>query len=497
MNKKKILILVALIANFVLSPFLNLASAASTTIVINEIAWAGSSDSSNDEWIELYNNSTSDIDLTGWTIEDDETSIYEITSGTIKANSYFVIEDSASAVKNYDAGIVINLSLANSGDKLVLKNKDGIIVDTVNSTGGAWFAGDGSKKSTMEKIDPTLSGDLSTNWSSAIAGNGSVSSADSSIIGTPGTKNSVSYAENEITKIYLAPNTTSPAKNSNLVIEGKIKGTEELFSYGISLNYDPKILEYSESVKGSYLNNNGNFTTYFQSGLENGKQGRIIIGEARTDKPTETNTADEGSLFTVKFKVIGDPGQKAELNINNDSFASSQNEDIVAEFANTSITVVENDQTAPLEIQNLQASVGEKRYTFLLTWNAPTQEVDAYKIYRKSSDGKFEEIASTEKTNYSDDSNIIPGTQYDYKIISVKGDMTSTGQEVNITETRGIKGDIDRSDRVDGRDLDKLARSFGAAKTDSKYNPLADLNYDSRVDGLDLVEMAANWATTY
>jgi len=39
-------------------------------VVVNEVAWAGTSASSSDEWMELYNCGAADIDLTGWTLSD-------------------------------------------------------------------------------------------------------------------------------------------------------------------------------------------------------------------------------------------------------------------------------------------------------------------------------------------------------------------------------------------------------------------------------------------
>ena len=38
------------------------------SIVINEVAWAGTAASSADEWIELKNNTSTDIDMSGWTL---------------------------------------------------------------------------------------------------------------------------------------------------------------------------------------------------------------------------------------------------------------------------------------------------------------------------------------------------------------------------------------------------------------------------------------------
>src|SRR5512138_1594589 len=37
-------------------------------VVINEVAWAGTAASTNDEWIELYNTTATAIDLTNWTL---------------------------------------------------------------------------------------------------------------------------------------------------------------------------------------------------------------------------------------------------------------------------------------------------------------------------------------------------------------------------------------------------------------------------------------------
>ena len=43
--------------------------AAALHVVISEIAWMGTTASDDDEWIELHNNTRSDFDLTGWTLQ--------------------------------------------------------------------------------------------------------------------------------------------------------------------------------------------------------------------------------------------------------------------------------------------------------------------------------------------------------------------------------------------------------------------------------------------
>jgi len=69
------------------------------------------------EWIELYNASTTTINLTDWTLHDGAGQIWTTTS-TIDAESFFIIELSAS-------------KLNNPGDMLVLKNPAGEEIDTI------------------------------------------------------------------------------------------------------------------------------------------------------------------------------------------------------------------------------------------------------------------------------------------------------------------------------------------------------------------------------
>ncbi len=38
-------------------------------VVINEVAWMGTTTSTSDEWIELHNTSAASVDATGWTLE--------------------------------------------------------------------------------------------------------------------------------------------------------------------------------------------------------------------------------------------------------------------------------------------------------------------------------------------------------------------------------------------------------------------------------------------
>lgn len=88
-------------AVLILNIALTSASSASAAVMINEF-----SSGSSPEWVELYNNSSEPIDLTGWTIKDLAQEPLPL-SATISANSYYVFEKSSGWLN--DTGDTITL----------------------------------------------------------------------------------------------------------------------------------------------------------------------------------------------------------------------------------------------------------------------------------------------------------------------------------------------------------------------------------------------------
>jgi hypothetical protein len=60
-------------------------------------------------------------------------------------------------------------------------------------------------------------------------------------------------------------------------------------------------------------------------------------------------------------------------------------------------------------------------------------------------------------------------------------------------ETGALRADIDLSGRVDGIDLARLGRAFGASTGEPSYDAAADLDRDGEVDGADLALLAAQF----
>jgi len=133
-------------------------------VVINEIAWMGTENSYSDEWIELFNNSASDLSLEGWKLTAEDGSPLINLTGEITAGEFFLSErTNDESVLGIKADLIYKGNLNNKGECLYLTTKDGKIIDRVDCSSG-WFAGSNNTKQTMERKNLSSSGNDQENW---------------------------------------------------------------------------------------------------------------------------------------------------------------------------------------------------------------------------------------------------------------------------------------------------------------------------------------------
>ncbi len=148
--KLKIIIPLLIIEGALIYPHFLLAN---NDLIINEIAWMGTENSANDEWLELKNNSEQEIDLTGWTLQAIDGSPQILLEGTIASQDYFLLErTNDDSVSGITADQIYAGALGNSGEKLELRDANNNLIDSVDCLNG-WLAGDNQTKQTMEKTD--------------------------------------------------------------------------------------------------------------------------------------------------------------------------------------------------------------------------------------------------------------------------------------------------------------------------------------------------------
>jgi hypothetical protein len=109
--------------------------------------------STNDEWIELYNNGTAPVTVDGWTLKAADGSPSINLTGTISAGGFFLLERTDdSTVPNIPAGVIYSGALSNTGETLLLKDNTEQTITTVDMISG-WTAGNATSKETMQRTN--------------------------------------------------------------------------------------------------------------------------------------------------------------------------------------------------------------------------------------------------------------------------------------------------------------------------------------------------------
>lgn len=142
----------------------------SLDVVVSEIAWMGTITSYNDEWIELYNNTDHDLDLTGWHLFSEDGSPNITLEGAIPAGGHFLLERTDDTTVPPLADRIYTGALDNTGEVLTLTDHTGAVVDVVGQPGQGWFAGNNSTKATMVRQPLTATGTLPSSWTDGPVG---------------------------------------------------------------------------------------------------------------------------------------------------------------------------------------------------------------------------------------------------------------------------------------------------------------------------------------
>ena len=161
------------------------------SVIINEVAWAGTTSSLNgDEWIELYNTTNASINITGWTLKAADGTPSITLNGNIPAGGYFLLEkDDDNTVSDILADQVYTGELSNSGETLTLSDAANKVIDTANGNGGGWPAGSSSTYGTMERTSTATDSDSIWQTNTGVVKNGKNANGGD-ILGTPKKANS-------------------------------------------------------------------------------------------------------------------------------------------------------------------------------------------------------------------------------------------------------------------------------------------------------------------
>ena len=206
----------------------------------------GSTDS-NDEFVEIVNNETFDIDLSNWTLSDDNSSKITFPSGTeIPAGKAIVVFADSAKGTAYGGAHLFNagsLDLNNDGDVVKLEDADGNLIASLDY---ASIAADADNGQSITR-DPAITGSF-VQHSNATGSEGDLHSPGTKIDGTAfGSKYAVGIRGGEGWRLISTPaqNTSFDDLFRDIWIQGISGSDDDGASFKNIITWDEASLSYS------------------------------------------------------------------------------------------------------------------------------------------------------------------------------------------------------------------------------------------------------------
>ncbi len=308
-------------AVFILAAFFAILPTASASItanvgdvIVHEIMQNPSAVSDGaGEWFEVYNTTSSDIDINGWTVEDNGSDSFVIDNGGtlfVPANGYLVLGNNADSATNGGVSVdyeYTGMFLANGDDEIILIDETDQEINRVEYDGGPiWPDPNGAS---MALRFPALDNNIGANWcvASTAYGDGD--------FGTPGTANDCPMI---ITK------SVQPSTNV---------GYQENVTYTVALMNGTAVSDTNVLFTDTLP-----ISTTFSSWLEQPAGATAI-----NDVITWTGTVTNGEIITFRF-VVEQNADYSETITNTAEFSGTT----TADTAEAAFTV--EDEPQPVDI---------------------------------------------------------------------------------------------------------------------------------------------------
>ena len=289
--------------------------------------------------------------------------------------------------------------------------------------------------------------------------------------------------------ISLEPDNSTPVAGDTVCINVNVSDASGLYSAAFDLAYDHAVLQYLGTSEGDFFNKDGE-TTFFDSSLLNDDAANdtVVVGVSRVSDADEV--AGSGTIATTCFSVVSGTGSDTGVSIVSGYFEGATSGTVVdVNYGEAPVIAVEPG--VPLNLSVTDPGTLDR---LDLSWNILADAL-SYEIYRaNASGGTYELIGTVSSAAYQDNNCLVTDAAYHYKVKAVfASGITSDLSDAASGSVAGLSGDINKDNRVDGRDLTILARAFNSSEGGDDYECLANLDRAGLIDGEDLVILTANF----
>lgn len=402
-------------------------------VVINEVMWMGTPDSSGDEWLELRNTTGSEVSISGWTLTHALTGDADLVlpdDAKIPANGYYLVANYSAVDVNSALNIEANyvdehMVLYNSCVQIDLLDSASNVIDSMGcDAADYYFPGSSSTHRALERNVIVTSGTDKLSWHESYGFANLDDVAYGYVLATPGSANTAALVSAECNVVAVMDVTDALVDWTGCFVsdtQSEIAGYEISADRGALADnwYDLGSLDEFAVVDGSLFN----------------------LGESTT--------------FAVR--------------------AVDSNGNLSAPA--TSNSVVRNTPLAPVlgDVVNQPDSVNSGKVKATLNWaEVDTDPTLSYEISYKPVDSALTEMVTTSAKTL-EISNLESNLQYQYSVVAVYVDGSSN-------EYRSIQSNV-VLDKVPTLDRAKIALLQNKPGTDDSLSGLAGaVNFGSAVE---------------
>ncbi len=275
-------------------------------LIINEIAWMGTTESANNEWIEIKNISGASLNISGWQVVDQGEQIKIIfkEGSVIPANGFYLLERTDdSTVPNITADLIYTGTLSNTNEGLRLFDPQCNLIDEAVAN-PSWSAGSSNERKTMER---DLSG-FGWHTSSIVNGtpkreNSLPASGYSSGGGSSSSNNNSSQQENQTPPTICSRENLGPPSHSVLINEVAWAGTSSSTTADEWIELKNNSGQLINLNDWQLLNKDVNIKIFFDTN-DTLNSGDFYLLERSDDNSVSGITADK--IFTNAIKNSGE-----------------------------------------------------------------------------------------------------------------------------------------------------------------------------------------------